>query len=155
MISGSVERLPGNSVAYRRSQPFDAEKKAHGCTFLIGKTLAALGAVAVGALGTVAILAPAATSRGYGFVAEDPAGLAFVRATGARDLVLGAILASGALREDAASLGATLLCCSLVGLADFLIVLSNEASDVRPYLALHASGCAVCVGVAFLIYRGI
>ncbi len=106
-------------------------------------------------LGAGATLAPGASTRGYGIASDDPEALAYVRACGARDLVLGALLALALANGERRQLGATLGCCALVGLADFLIVRRAQGSEPRPAVALHAAGCAGCALVALLVVQGI
>jgi hypothetical protein len=122
---------------------------------LIGKTLCALGAFAIGTLGAGAILAPAAMTRGYGVPSDDSGALDYVRAVGARDIVLGAIIAAVLLRDDRNALAATMLCCSLVGLADVLIVRNAGHDEAAPALAIHSAGFVACSVVALLVLQEI
>jgi len=77
-----------------------------------------------------------------------------VRACGARDLVLGAIVAVAIANGERRTLGATMGCCALVGLADFLIV-RRAQREPQPTVAVHAAGCAACAVVALLLLKGI
>lgn len=122
---------------------------------MIGKTLCALGAIALGALGIGAILAPAAMTRGYGVPSDDSGALDFVRAVGARDIVLGAIVGAVLFGGERKTLAATMLCCSLVGLADFLIVRNARHEEAAVALAIHTSGFAGCSVVALLVLQEI
>jgi hypothetical protein len=122
---------------------------------LIGKTLAALGALAIATLGGGAVLAPAAMTRGYGVPSDDPGALEYVRAVGARDIVLGAIIGAVLIRGDQRTLSATMLCCSLVGLADFLIVRNAQKDEAAPAVAIHTAGFAACGVVALLVLQEI
>jgi hypothetical protein len=122
---------------------------------LIGKALCALGALAIGALGAGAILAPAAMTRGYGVPSDDAGALEYVRAVGARDVVLGAIIAAVLLRGDRYTLAATMLSCSLVGFADFSIVRNAGHNEAALALAIHSTGFAACSVVALLVLQEI
>ena len=61
---------------------------------MIGSLLAGLAALAFIAIGLGALAAPRFSAAQYGFPAGDPPSAALVRALGARDLALGAILAA-------------------------------------------------------------
>jgi Domain of unknown function (DUF4267) len=122
---------------------------------LIGKTLCALGAFAIATLGAGAILAPAPMTRGYGVPSDDSGALEYVRAVGARDIVLGAIIGAVLIRGDRRTLAATMLCCSLVGLADFLIVRNAQQDEAAPAIAIHTAGFAACSVVALLVLQEI
>ena len=91
--------------------------------------------VVIGAGGAVA---PKVSAGQFGIPAADPAALAFVRATGMRDVVLGAIVFASL--ADAKALRRVLGWTSLVGLADALTLASVRG--LRPQHAVHLGGFA-------------
>jgi hypothetical protein len=116
-----------------------------------GRLLTALGAVAVLGIGTGALIWPKASTRTYGIPDDAPGTHAYVRATAARDLVMGAFVLWAAFADDRPAMKAGLLACSLAPLADF--VLAFERSGPVPQLAIHASGVAGVLG-AWAVLRG-
>jgi hypothetical protein len=94
-------------------------------------------------IGAAAIVAPATSSSQYGVATEDPSALAFVRATGARDLILGLAIA-GSLGDQRA-LARLLGWVSLLGLADAAVLFA--ARGVRPQHVIHLSGF-IALGLA-------
>ena len=72
------------------------------------------------ALGTGAVIAPQTFSRAFGLPTRDPVALAYVRATGARDAVLGALILAS--RDDAAGLRRILGFSSVLGAIDAVSV---------------------------------
>ena len=90
------------------------------------------------AIGSGAVAAPRFSAAQYGVPAHDADALAFVRATGARDVLLGGLILAS-LGERAA-LRRTLGWASLVGLADAAIVLGRHGP--RPQHVFHLGGFA-------------
>jgi hypothetical protein len=113
-------------------------------TLTLGRTLTALGAVAVLGIGTGALIWPKASTRTYG-IPDDSAGAhAFVRATAARDLVMGAFVLWAAIANDRPAMQAGLLACTAAPLADLLI--AYRSSGLVPSLAIHAAGVGGVLG---------
>lgn len=117
-------------------------------------TLAA-GAAAAGliALGGCALVAPARMSAGYGVPAATPGGRSFVRATGARDLALGLLLAGFIARAERASTEATLLVLALLAAADFSIAASAKPRSTQA-LAVHGGGAVSLVLIRSALRAG-
>ncbi len=90
------------------------------------------------AIGGGAVVAPRFSARQYGLPSEDAAALAFVRATGARDALLGGLILAS--RGDRAGLRRTLAWSSLVGLADAGIVFARRGPQLQH--AVHLGGFA-------------
>ncbi len=90
------------------------------------------------ALGAGAVAAPRFSAGQYGVPSDDPDALAFVRATGARDALLGALIAASL--HDRPALRRALAWSSLAGLADAAILLARRGP--RPQHAVHLSGFA-------------
>ena len=96
--------------------------------------LLGLGLVAVG---VAAVLAPGFAATLYGVDATTFAARVFVRAAGARDVAIGAILIGlWARRCDTRTMGIAVLGATLVPVFDTVSVL--QASGVRLALILHA-----------------
>ena len=96
------------------------------------------------AIGAGAMVAPRRSAAVFGIEAESPDALAFVRACGGRDLVLGALLAAS-LGEPAA-LRRALVLVSLVGVLDAIVLAA--ARGPRPAHALHLGGAAAMAWAA-------
>jgi Domain of unknown function (DUF4267) len=101
-------------------------------TLSLGFALAFLG------IGAGAVLAPRFSAGQYGLPGADPAALSFVRATGARDALLGALILTSL--GDRAALRRTLAWSSLVGLADAAIVFARRGPQLQH--AVHLGGFA-------------
>jgi hypothetical protein len=109
---------------------------------------AGLGFVAVG-IGAFA--APARAARIFGLAtSEQCGGLAFVRATAARDFAFGLLVTSFASRGAREPLAATVSAGVLISLADFSTVLRGHGAV--PSLAAHAGG-ALGLGVLWILLR--
>jgi hypothetical protein len=104
------------------------------------------GAVAAGlvAVGAGALVAPRPSAWMFGLATDDPNGLAFVRAAGARDLILGLIVAASL--GDARALRRVLGCTSLVGLADG-VMLAVTRGPHRSHV-FHLGGFAAVAALA-------
>ena len=99
--------------------------------------LVGLLAVALGALGVVALLVPDIAAAFYGVETTTPSANVFVRAAGARDIAIaGMLIGLLARRIETATVGIAVLATTFVPIADSLIVL--HASGVRPAVILHA-----------------
>ena len=104
-------------------------------------------AAAVSAVGASAIVAPRWASRRFGIPADDAAALAFVRACGARDVVVGCALA--AVRERPDAVRRFLAAIAPLALADALIGLGLRGP--RPEQLLHLGGFAALLVAAAAI----
>ena len=99
------------------------------------------------AFGMGAIVAPRRSAAlGFGVPLDDAdrGGAAFVRATGSRDILLGALIL--AALPDAHALARTLRAIAFVGIADAAVVVLS--SGLRPQLAFHLGGVAALVVTA-------
>ena len=126
---------------------------------MIGWVLVALAASGLVAVGAGALVAPRTSALQYGVVVDDVRSLAFIRAMGVRDLVIGVLiglLASTGSRELVAW---ALYATTLVALLDFVVV-TIDRSTIRarektrgiPPRVLHAAG-AIGLGLAGAILR--
>ena len=121
---------------------------------MIGNLLAYLAATAFIAIGLGALLAPATSSQQYGLSTKEPIALAYVRALGVRDLVLGLLLISFALMRDSGAAAIVAEFGALVGLADFLIVASSRGKEARRNLVIHGVGTVGLLAVWLTIRLG-
>jgi hypothetical protein len=128
---------------------------------MIGMALCGLAVLGLLAIGVGAIVAPAFSSGQYGIVVADARALAYLRAMGARDLVLGIVLALVMALGSTALLAASVAACALVAIVDFAVV----AADPRPAsappamarglsLTLHAGGAVGLLAAAVLLALG-
>lgn len=110
-------------------------------------TLAAVMLIAVGAL---ALISPERLSRSYGVPVSQLAALAYVRATGARDLTIGAIFAANVYLHDPLVLFVLALAGIALSLADFLIAFTF-ARGYRSEQLAHIAGIAGFIVIAALL----
>src|SRR4030095_14235982 len=107
----------------------------------------ALGLLGIGAL---ALLAPRLSARQYGIVLDDARALAFIRAMGVRDVVLGVLLLllASAERRDLLALG--VVASAAVAAVDFVVVSRDRPPPPARARLLHAGGALglLVVGVA-------
>lgn len=100
-----------------------------------------LGGALVG-VGTLGAAFPAALSAGFGIPVEDPRAVAYVRASGTRDVAIGAITLAAALRGDGDVLAVALALGIAVSAADFLTVFFAAGRHLRVQHLAHAGGAA-------------
>ena len=129
------------------------KEKPAGIALLTARTLTALGAVCVLGIGTGALLWPRASTRTYGIPSDDPVAHGYVRATAARDLVMGGFVLWSALAGNRPAMQAGLAACILAPLADFLI--ARERSGNVPQLLIHAAGVAGVSATLALVRAGL
>ena len=89
-------------------------------------------------VGTGALIAPSLLSRVFGLPSDDPTAQAYMRAAGARDLILGAIVLTSF--GDRPALRRTLAWASLIGLADAYAVFAVRGPVLQH--AAHVGGFA-------------
>jgi hypothetical protein len=87
-----------------------------------GTWIAGAVALCLFGIGVGALAAPRASSRQYGIAAEDASALAFIRAMGARDLVIGALLLLLAAAERGELLAWGLIASAGIAGVDFAVV---------------------------------
>lgn len=122
---------------------------------MFGSILSALVAASFLGLGAGAAVAPRALSETYGLPVDDATGIAYVRALGARDAILGLLIVAFLIREERAALGATIALSSLVGATDFVVVAGRRGTAAPTSLGIHASGTFGLLAVAALVRAGI
>jgi hypothetical protein len=112
--------------------------------------LCALAAIALLAVGTLALAVPNVLSRSYGVPARDPVALAYVRATGARDVIIGAVLAANVYLQDALVLLILAAAGLLLSLADFAIAFAFARGFRSEHLAHLIGAVGFIVIIALL-----
>src|SRR5262245_33686618 len=88
---------------------------------MLGLALSAVIIASLVALGFAALSAPRRWAALYGIVLDDQRALAFIRAMGARDLVIGGLLAVIALQHRREPLGWGLYLAAVVALVDYVV----------------------------------
>jgi hypothetical protein len=116
---------------------------------MIGWSLSAVIVVSLLSIGLGVLVAPRRSSEQYGIVLDDPRALAFIRAMGVRDAVIGGLLALMALAGARAMLGWGMCLTASIAVIDLLVVTADRRGTTagttgrhRPDAArlLHASG---------------
>jgi len=110
-------------------------------------TMCGLAAAALAGIGLFALFAPGRLARSYGVPVDHGASRAFVRTTGVRDAVIGALLAFGVLTRDARLLQVIAISGLAISLADLTIAWQFAHGFRRAHLA-HLGGA---VGFAVII----
>lgn len=105
--------------------------------------LVALGLIVVG---IVALFAPHAMARAYGLPLEGHAAAGFARATGIRDVALGAILAAAVYYRDVPLIVVLSIAGIVLSVTDFAIAYHAGGKRLRREHAVHVAG-----GVAFVL----
>ena len=108
--------------------------------------LCRLAAIALASIGVLALIAPERLARSYGIEVHERAALAFVRATGARDVLIGLILAGAAYLQDAIVLAGLCIVGVLLSLADFAIAFTFA----RRFRSEHLAHIGGAVGFALI-----
>jgi Domain of unknown function (DUF4267) len=126
-----VPRVARLHPARRTAPSVTASNGAH-----MGHFLSVASAVGLAGLGLGALIAPKTSASQFGLPTGDPVAHAFVRAAGARDLVVGLMLFAS--RDDPPALRRILGFSSLLGLADALCLASQRG--LRPQHAVHLGG---------------
>jgi hypothetical protein len=112
--------------------------------------LVALLGVGLVAVGVAAVLAPGFAATLYGVEATTLSASVFVRAAGARDVVIGAILIALLVRRcDTRTMGIAVLGATLVPVFDTVSVL--QASGMRLALILHAGSILPMIVIAIAL----
>jgi endo-alpha-1,4-polygalactosaminidase (GH114 family) len=112
-------------------------------------TVTALVALALIAIGAVALAAPRFSSQQYGIVPGDPRALAFLRAMGVRDLVIGVLLLLLAAAGRRELLAWGMAASAAIAALDLAVV--RAAGGPMAARALHAGGGIALVIAALVI----
>ena len=115
---------------------------------MLGLAVAALVALGLIGIGAAALVAPRRALQQYGILLDDPRALAFIRAMGARDLVIGVLLLLLAAAGRREILAWGMAVSALIALVDYAVV--SAAGARAAARALHAIG-GIAVLVAALV----
>lgn len=114
---------------------------------MIGWSLSAVVVISLLAIGVGAFVAPGRASAQYGIVLADPRAHAFIRAMGARDFVIGGLLALMALERAWTMLAWGMYLAAVIALVDLVVVSGDRrlaqpgaSGAVESARALHAGG---------------
>lgn len=99
--------------------------------------VAGAGLLAVGALG---VLFPAPLAQSFGVPLKDDAAAVFVRATGVRDIAIGAVLLAASLRGAGIVLLVAAIACLFVSLADFANAYIGSGRELHRQHVVHIGG---------------
>jgi hypothetical protein len=121
---------------------------------VIGSALCALVALAFLALGVGSYAAPAALAENYGLPVSNTTEIAYLRALGTRDFVLG-LLVARFLRSasDRDALRSTIAVSALVAAGDFAVVFRTRGPSAKAALAIHGSGIVGLLLIRELLAR--
>lgn len=119
---------------------------------MIARTLAGIGAVTVLGIGAAAWTWPQRSTSTYGIPADDPDTLAYVRASAARDLVMGAMVLYAAAQNDRKAMEAGLAVCAIAPAADFYLAYRRRGAV--PQLAIHGAGVLGVLATWALVRAG-
>jgi Domain of unknown function (DUF4267) len=109
---------------------------------------AGAGLVAVGALG---VAFPAPLAHSFGMPLNDKSAVVFVRATGVRDLALGAVLLAASLRSSGDVLLVAVIACLVISLADFFNAFFGGDRVLHRQHAVHILGAALFAAILALL----
>ncbi len=105
----------------------------------LGVSLSLLAACALLGIGALALLAPERLAEAYGLPVREGNALGFVRATGARDAILGAAILAVALRHEPFELAIFAALGILLSAFDLAIAYTH-LRRIRPELLAHLGG---------------
>lgn len=111
-------------------------------------TLCALAAAGLIAVGALALFSPERLARSYGVAVKNAPGIAFVRATGARDAIIGLLFAAAVYVQEYRALLALCGAGLLLSLADFSIAFAFNGRRFRSEFGAHIGGA---IGFAVLL----
>ncbi len=110
--------------------------------------IAGAGLLAVGALG---VIFPAPLAQSFGMPLEDRAAAVFVRATGVRDLALGAVVLAASLRGAGGVLLVAVIACLAISLADFANAFWGGDRVLHRQHVVHIGGAAFFAAILALL----
>jgi uncharacterized protein DUF4267 len=110
--------------------------------------VAAAGLLAVGALG---VIFPAPLAHSFGMPLSDKSAVVFVRATGVRDIALGALLLAASLRGAGIVLLVGIVACLAISLADFANAFFAGDRVLHRQHVVHIGGAALFAAILALL----
>ena len=111
--------------------------------------VAGAGLLAVGALGVVF---PSPLAQSFGMPLNDTASAVFVRATGVRDVALGAVLLAASLRGAGEVLLVAVIACLVISLADFANAFLSGDRTLHRQHVVHIGGGALFAAILALLF---
>ena len=157
-----VQGTPTRQTAKRTTLGAFGGTHARAGRPMIGLVLTGLVVFGLIGIGVGALVAPRAASRQYGILLDDARSLAFIRAMGVRDLVIGVfvLLLASTGRRDLLALG--MAASAAVALLDFAVVSGDRAPGATPAQAatrsparlLHGGGAIALLVAALVIATG-
>jgi hypothetical protein len=120
---------------------------------MVGLALAGLVALSLIGIGCFALVAPGASAQQYGIVLEERRALAFLRAMGVRDLVVGVLLLLLVAAGQHELLALGMAASAAIAVLDYVVVKRDGAGGTA--LLLHGAGAAGLLFAALLIALGV
>ncbi|HLI97695.1 MAG TPA: DUF4267 domain-containing protein [Candidatus Baltobacteraceae bacterium] len=112
--------------------------------------VAGAGLVAVGALG---VAFPAPLAQSFGMPLNDRSAAVFVRATGVRDVAIGAVVLASSLRGAADVLLVAVIACLVISLADFANAFFGGDRILHRQHVVHIGGAALFAAILALLLQ--
>lgn len=116
-------------------------------------TLCVLASVGLISIGVLALVAPERLSRSYGVAVDAPNSFVYVRATGARDCIIGFVFGSAVWAHDRSLLLVLAVAGLALSLADFAIAFAF-ARGFRSEHVAHLGGAAGFLVIAIALLLG-
>jgi len=136
--------VPLPDVAASKDAVFDSFRS-------VGPVLAGCVAASFLGLGAGALFAPRALAENYGLPVDEPKGIGYVRALGARDAILGLLTVAFLVQRDHRALATTVGLSALVGASDFAVIASTRGTEAPLSLAIHGTGTVGLLGIWALL----
>lgn len=111
--------------------------------------LAAIGGFAASAVGLGALFYPERSSSGFGVKTSNADALAYVRASGARDLFIGMMFLYFFVRHDISAISIVSFCTAFVGFCDFWITRHYGAKKTA-FVHLSATVLGLIYGIVLV-----
>jgi hypothetical protein len=123
---------------------------------MVGWSLSAVIVVSLVSIGLGAFVAPRWSSAQYGIVLDDPRALAFIRAMGVRDVVIGGLLGLIAWQHARQTLGLGMALTAVIAVTDLVLVIADRrTATAQPTTrALDAARVLHAAGVVGLVLTG-
>jgi hypothetical protein len=121
---------------------------------VIGSALSVCAALAFLGVGSGAVAAPRALAQNYGIAVDGADQIAYVRAVGARDAILGLLILAFLARRERGPLAVTLALSAIAGASDFSLVAAARGRSAPLSLAIHGSGTVGLLAIAGFVRAG-
>jgi len=128
---------------------------------MFGWVMAVATATGLLAIGVGALVAPRMAAGQYGIVLDDPRALAFIRAMGVRDVMLGIVLGIVVRAGDPVAVGWAMLSAALVAAVDYVLVSmdapvapGSAANARRRARVLHGGSAVALLTATVLLFAG-